>query len=427
MTAPGTGLVAVEGPGAAVQRVPLAPLRPIAAPATLLAAQNETRAAVTALLVENRDFGIIPGVKKPSLFQPGAERINLAFGVVARFRVMEKEMDHDREQAWEKTSKKGGKYGGISTGFYRYVVECELVLRDSGQVVGTAIASCSTLESKYIDRPRDSENTVLQMAEKRAFVRATRTAFGLSDEFTQDVEDQPRETVEEDRAPAPPPPPKKAMTLADALALPFPLGKPEQKGSQRGRPLEKLSDETLQSALAWLRDKELLDRYAEFVEAAGLVMGDREKAQGSLPLDPTASPDSSASAAGAGASPSPSKPDGSSPTPPSTSGASTTGTTTATATADYGTGPIASTMKPAVAHTGPADPTSRHAITHELKALCDDERLAVSLREASRAVLKNPNATLAQLTRRRDEMLARLPKAIEDTEVLDNEDDDLPF
>jgi hypothetical protein len=63
--------------------------------------------------------------------------------------------------------------------------------RDSGEIIGSAIASCSTLESKYIDRPRDAENTVLQMAEKRAFVAATRTALGLSEQFTQDIEDDP--------------------------------------------------------------------------------------------------------------------------------------------------------------------------------------------------------------------------------------------
>jgi len=101
---------------------------------------------------------------------------------------------------------------GISYGLYRYVVECEIVARELGIVVGSCVGSCSTMESKYVDRPRDSENTVLQMAEKRAHVAATRITFGLSDQFTQDVEDNPEivngEKAEDTGREPPPPCPK---------------------------------------------------------------------------------------------------------------------------------------------------------------------------------------------------------------------------
>jgi hypothetical protein len=60
-----------------------------------------------------------------------------------------------------------------------------------GQVVGDCIGVCSTMESKYVDRPRDCENTALKIAQKRAHVGATLNAFGLSEQFTQDVEDNP--------------------------------------------------------------------------------------------------------------------------------------------------------------------------------------------------------------------------------------------
>ena len=69
----------------------------------------------------------------------------------------------DREFAWVDDS-------GTSLGLYRYVVLCEIVERASGDVVGNFTGSCSSMESKYIDRPRDSENTILKMAEKRALV-----------------------------------------------------------------------------------------------------------------------------------------------------------------------------------------------------------------------------------------------------------------
>lgn len=178
-------------------------LRPLASPVDVLAVQEETRKFIEAALVQGRDYGTFPGVDKKSLFKAGAERCCLAFGLVPRYRIVEKEIDHDRPVPWRKVKAKyEGPRGnrtrvgedittGESLGLYRYVVECEILGRDSGEGAGSAIASCSTLESKYIDRPRDSENTVLQMAEKRAFVAATRTALGLSEQFTQDIEEDP--------------------------------------------------------------------------------------------------------------------------------------------------------------------------------------------------------------------------------------------
>lgn len=193
-----------ESPVAIVRSSPrTALLRPVASPVEILAAQEETRAFLEAALVEGRDYGKFPGVDKKSLFKAGAERSCLAFGLTPRFRIVEKEISHDLEVPWRKVKAKyEGPRGnrvkvgedvteGTSLGLYRYVVECEILGRDSGEIIGSAIASCSTLESKYIDRPRDAENTVLQMAEKRAFVAATRTALGLSEQFTQDIEDDP--------------------------------------------------------------------------------------------------------------------------------------------------------------------------------------------------------------------------------------------
>lgn len=179
-------------------------LRPIATPQEVMAVQQEQRAFIKAALVEGKHYGTFPGVDKKSLFKAGAEVTCAGFGLMPRYRIVEKEVDHARETPWRKVknkyrwegNEKKEKIGeeiteGFSLGLYRYVVECELVNRETGEVVGSAIGSCSTMESKYIDRPRDSENTILQMAEKRAFVASTRTTFGLTDEFTQDIEDNP--------------------------------------------------------------------------------------------------------------------------------------------------------------------------------------------------------------------------------------------
>jgi hypothetical protein len=176
-------------------------LRPIAAPNDVLVAQNETRAMVKEALKQGRDYGTIPGTDKAALLKPGAERLALAFGLAPRFRIVEQEIDHDRDVKWVKRKKvwnnkfKGDKSfvyaeeAGASLGLYRYVVECEMVHRESGTVVAACLGACSSMESKYVDRPRDVENTILKMGEKRAQVGAVILALGLSDEFTQDTED----------------------------------------------------------------------------------------------------------------------------------------------------------------------------------------------------------------------------------------------
>lgn len=185
-------------PAAAPSAAPLGLLKPIAPIAEIIEQQNALRAFIKQALVEDRDYGSIPGIEKPSLLKPGAERINAAYGVIARFSIVEQEIDHDRENKWRKDRRiyergtwtgKTETLEGVSYGLYRFVLLCELVHRETGIVVGSCIGSCSTLESKYIDRPRDTENTINKMAQKRAYVGATLLAYGLSDEFTQDVED----------------------------------------------------------------------------------------------------------------------------------------------------------------------------------------------------------------------------------------------
>ena len=168
-------------------------------PDELIRYQGEVADLITKALKLDVDFGVIPGTQKPSLYQPGAERINLAFGVRPEYDIIEKELDHDRPILWNKRKKTGWDKianeptwtitQGESVGLYRYVIKCRLINKASGQEVGEACGSASTLESRYVDRPRENENTVLQQAQKRAFVRATRNTYGISDRFTQDVED----------------------------------------------------------------------------------------------------------------------------------------------------------------------------------------------------------------------------------------------
>lgn len=196
-------------------------LRPIAKPQEAIEIHKEVVQFVQQALEPGKDIGVIPGTDdKMNLLLPGAQRLCGGFGLRPEFEAMDKEVDHSRETPyeipkWIKRNKPSNavvddmKAKGIgrnkntgngwvwqekeievgkSQGLYRYVIRCRLFAPD-GREVGQGVGSCSSLESKYIRTPRDFENTILKMAKKRAFVDATLTTLGLSDRFTQDIED----------------------------------------------------------------------------------------------------------------------------------------------------------------------------------------------------------------------------------------------
>jgi hypothetical protein len=158
----------------------------------LIRQQERINEVVAKLLQEGTDFAVIPNTDRPSLLKPGAERIMWAFNCGAHYEILDKEIDHDREVTYQ--TRDGRTL--TSVGLYRFIVLCRLVSRASKQCIGTGIGSASTLESKYVSRPRDLENTVLKMAQKRALVAAVLNAFALSGRFTQDVEDMPSEALQ---------------------------------------------------------------------------------------------------------------------------------------------------------------------------------------------------------------------------------------
>ena len=221
-------------------------LRPIARPAQVLDVMKETRALLRETLDDGVDFGVIPGTDKDrskapkkTLLKPGAEKIAAAFGCRADYDVVESEADHDRvfrrPSEWveapqpsrdeqERMKREGsgrsrkvngdwqwqvrGQGESVTYGLYRFVVRCSLV-RFDGVVAGSGLGVCSTMESKYISRPSDCENTALKMAMKRALVAAVLGTFGLSEAFTQDVgDDEDDEDVRMSERTSPPPQPK---------------------------------------------------------------------------------------------------------------------------------------------------------------------------------------------------------------------------
>ncbi|BAO43897.1 hypothetical protein [Thiolapillus brandeum] len=149
--------------------------------------RKENRAAlmewVGDALVEGSDYGRIHVVgknkcphgnrctnpahfSKPSLFKPGAEKICGMLGITVHFPTL-----HDYEQA---------ALHGVE--LHHIIVRCEL--HDaSGHVVADGVGARS-LKQDYGDI-----NKALKMAEKSAHIDATLRMAGLSEVFTQDLED----------------------------------------------------------------------------------------------------------------------------------------------------------------------------------------------------------------------------------------------
>lgn len=192
------------------------------------------------VLVQDVDYGVIPGTDKPVLLKPGAEKICAFFGYVPDIQVVAEIED------WK------GKRFGEPLFYYRYRVS---LLKD-GQPVGQGEGSANTWESKYrwrnaarkcpacgketiikgkeeygggwlcfakkggcgakfADGDRSIEgqevgrvanpdfadliNTVQKLGQKRAYVAATLSATGASQWFGQDLEDAPEATIEQIR------------------------------------------------------------------------------------------------------------------------------------------------------------------------------------------------------------------------------------
>lgn len=259
-------------------------LRPIAEPAVILEAQNLARQLIQQTLQEGRDYGKVPGVERSTLLKPGAERIALSFGCkYGEPEIVEKEIDHDRLVAWNKRKKEWSgprnhrtftwkEESGTSRGLYRYVVRRAVIDIDTGRIVGHGIGSCSTMESKYIDRPRDSENTALKIASKRAMVDACLTTFGLSDQFTQDVEDMPNPTEHE----------ADANRDAEAVEAITP-DTAWPNGVNKDTPIRKLPTEFL----TWAAQpgRKFGDRTAEWSKVCADVLAQRQKCE-KLSCDP---------------------------------------------------------------------------------------------------------------------------------------------
>lgn len=230
-------------------------LMPLYDAGAMIALHDAVAKLIAEVFKEGRDFGKIPGTERPTLLKPGQERICTAFGAGMRYEIVEKEIDHDRQNAWTKTYKNRPSKSGVSFGVYRYVIRAQVIRLETGEILGEGLGSCSTMESKYIDRPRDSENTVLKMGKKRAAIDAALSTFGLSDRFTQDVEEMKGAKDGEDAEEGTPArQPLVIDTLEHAKKLPIPGG-PKAWGGYGGKEFDAAPTKVLSAIYKWADEK----------------------------------------------------------------------------------------------------------------------------------------------------------------------------
>lgn len=183
-------------------------------------------------LVKDVDYGTVPGVSKPSLLKPGAEKIGSLFGLSPKFECIDRVLNFT------------GEGNPDNEPFFYFEYRCSLYKGD--HFVGSCDASCNSWEKKYryrkaeIKCPKCGKNTIIKgkkeygggwicfakkggcgakfadndsqivnqktgdvknmdtaeqvntfmkMAQKRAYVGAILIACNLSEYYTQDVED----------------------------------------------------------------------------------------------------------------------------------------------------------------------------------------------------------------------------------------------
>lgn len=123
-------------------------------------------------MVEGEDYGVIPGASnKPTLFKPGAEKLNAIFGLAPLLEIT------SRVEDWD-------------AGFAAYEVKVTLLNKRTNNVEAEGIGSCNSRERRYKNQDAANvANTLLKMAKKRALIDATLSATRASGMFTQDLED----------------------------------------------------------------------------------------------------------------------------------------------------------------------------------------------------------------------------------------------
>jgi hypothetical protein len=108
---------------------------------------------------------------KPSLYQPGAQLLNVIFQNAPSYK-------HEVQRFEDEP------------GHFLFNLDCTLTHYPTGTIVGAGVGGASTGEGRWKDTPPlSSYNSVFKIGAKRAYVAATISCVGVSEIFTQDLED----------------------------------------------------------------------------------------------------------------------------------------------------------------------------------------------------------------------------------------------
>ncbi len=143
------------------------------------------------VMKEGTHYGTIPGTPKPSLWKAGAEVLCMTFRLAPILDSHVVVDDLDSEWPYTATKRDGTIVQGTCIGFFEVEATCT-IHGPQGEVLSRCSARCNNREAKYRALSLfEIRNTILKMAEKRAFVSAALMATGASDIFTQDIEGLP--------------------------------------------------------------------------------------------------------------------------------------------------------------------------------------------------------------------------------------------
>jgi hypothetical protein len=152
---------------------------------------NAVQEIMRGVMKEGTHFGTIPGTPKPSLWKAGAEVLCMTFRLAPMLDSRVVADDLDSERPYTATKRDGSVVQGTTFGFFEVEAICT-IHSFNGEVLSRCSARCNNREAKYRSLSLfEIRNTILKMAEKRAFVSAVLMTTAASDIFTQDLEDLP--------------------------------------------------------------------------------------------------------------------------------------------------------------------------------------------------------------------------------------------
>lgn len=145
------------------------------------------------------DYGVIPGVNKPSLFKSGSEKLLSTFHIGIKPEVIDLSTDDEIKYQinalafyWPTGASLGQGVGCASSNEKKYKwrkavspAEYDATPEDRRQIAYYRDGT----QQQVRTNPADCANTILKMAKKRAQIDVTLTILAVSDMFTQDVED----------------------------------------------------------------------------------------------------------------------------------------------------------------------------------------------------------------------------------------------